>query len=96
MSVSIIATLSVTEGKNTEFENVAAKMTELVNKNEAGCNFYQFNKSRKDPQIYVAIEQYVDQEAFDLHCKTDYFHNLGNQLGVCLSAPPMIELLDAI
>jgi quinol monooxygenase YgiN len=96
MPLSVIATLSVAEGKNAEFENVAAQLTTLVNENEAECNFYHFNKSREDAQTYIAMEQYVDQEAFDLHCKTDYFRSLGKQLAACMSAPPKIELLDTI
>jgi quinol monooxygenase YgiN len=96
MPLSIIATLSVAEGKNTEFEQVAAQMAALVNEKEPRCNFYQFNKSREDAQTYIAIEQYVDQEAFDTHCKTDYFRELGKQLSALMSAAPEIQFLDTI
>jgi quinol monooxygenase YgiN len=96
MTIGVIATLTVAEGKNAEFEGIFSDLVAQVNENESGCNFYQIHKSRKDPQVYVVLEQYVDQESFEAHGKTDYFRALGKQLGPCMAAAPDIELVDGI
>lgn len=96
MTIGIIATLTVATGKNAEFEEIFTELVTQVNTRETGCNFYQVHKSRKDPQVYVVLEHYADQEAFDAHGKTEYFRTLGKQMGVCLAAPPAIEMVDGI
>ncbi len=96
MTIGIIATLTIAEGKNDEFEKIFAELTALVNEKESGCNFYQVHKSRKDPQVYVVLEQYANQEALDAHGKTDYFRSLGKQMGGCMAGAPDVELLDGV
>jgi quinol monooxygenase YgiN len=96
MSIGVIATLTVAEGKNAEFEEIFSQLVTQVNEKEAGCNFYELHKSRKDSQVYVVLEQYADQESLDLHGKTDHFRALGKQMGACMAAAPVIELLDGV
>jgi len=96
MPLGVIAILKVAEGRNVEFEQLAAELATKVIKNESKCNFYQFNKSREDGQTYIAMEQYVDQHAFDAHGKTDYFRSLSKAMGACMTAPPKIEFVDSI
>ena len=96
MTIGVIANLTIAAGKNAEFEDLFAQLVVQVNANESGCNFYQFHKSRTDPQVYVVLEQYADQESFDAHGKTDYFRALGKQMGPCMAAAPSIELLDGV
>lgn len=94
MAIGIIATLNVAEGKNAEFEAIFAQLSEKVNSLEEGCNFYQLHRSRQDPQVYKVLEQYTDQAALDAHGKTDYFRELGKQMGGFATAAPIIEVLD--
>jgi quinol monooxygenase YgiN len=96
MTIGVIATLTVAEGKNAEFESIFSELVEQVNANEPGCNFYQIHKSRKDSQVYVVLEQYTDQESFEGHGKTDHFRRLSKQMGGCMAAAPDIELVDGI
>ena len=96
MTIGVIATLTIAEGKNEEFEGIFSQLVAQVNEHESGCNFYQFHKSRTDPQVYIVLEQYADQESFDAHGKTDYFRALGKQMGPCMAAAPNIELLDGV
>ena len=96
MTIGVIATLTVAEGKNAEFEGIFSKLVAQVNEKESRCNFYQVHKSRSNAQVYVVLEQYVDQEAFEAHGKTEYFRALGKELGPCMAAAPAIELVDGI
>lgn len=96
MTIGVIATLTIAEGKNAEFEKIFTELSAQVNEKESGCNFYQVHKSRKDPQVYVVLEQYANQEALDAHGKTDYFRSLGKQMGGCMAGAPDVELLDGV
>jgi quinol monooxygenase YgiN len=94
-AIGVVATLTVAEGKNAEFEAVFAELAAAVRANEPGNEFYSLTRSRTNPQIYKVLERYVDQAAVDAHNKTDYFLAAGPKLAPCLAAAPDIELLDA-
>ena len=96
MTIGVLATLTVAEGKNAEFEALFKQLVEQVNAREEGCNFYQIHKSRADGQVYKVLEQYTDQAAFEAHGKSDYFREIGRSLGPCMAGPPEIELVDGI
>lgn len=96
MAIGVTAKLSVIEGKNDEFEALFKQLQEAVSTNEDGCNFYAVHKSRTDSQVYMVIEQYVDEAALSAHGKTDHFRSIGAQMGGCLAAAPDIELFDSI
>ena len=94
-AIGVIATLTVAEGKNAEFEAVFAELSEAVNANEPDCEFYSLTRSKANPQIYKVLERYADQAALDAHGKTDYFRASGAKLAPCLTSAPNIEILDA-
>ena len=96
MTIGVIATLTVQEGKNAEFEVAFTELVAQVNANESGCNFYQIHRSRTDPQVYKVLEQYIDQASFDAHGKSEYFREIGKRLGPCMAAAPDIELVDGL
>jgi len=96
MTIGVIATLTIAEGKNEEFEGIFSQLMEKVNTLESGCDFYQLHRSRSNPQEYKVIEQYANQEALDAHGKTDYFRALGKEMGGCMAGAPAVEYLDGI
>ena len=96
MAIGVIATLTVQDGKNEEFEAVFATLAEQVLANEAGAIFYSLHRSKSDGNVYKVLEQYSDQAALDAHGQTDYFKAAGLKLGACLAAKPDVEVLDAV
>ena len=94
--VGVVATLTVAEGKNAEFEAIFAELAAAVHASEPGNMFYTLTRSRDNGQVYRVLECYVDQVALDAHGKTDHFRAGGAKLGPCLAAAPQIEYLDAI
>lgn len=94
-AIGVIATLTVAEGKNAEFEAAFAELSAAVNANEPGNEFYSLTRSRTNPQVYKVLERYTDQAAVDAHHKTDHFIAAGPKLAPCLAAAPDIEVLDA-
>ena len=92
--IGIVATLKVKEGSGSEFEAIASQLVEKVNANEDGVVYYDLYK--QDDTTYVFLERYKDQEAQDVHGKTDYFRELGAQMGPFMAGSPEIIVLQSV
>ena len=92
--IGIVATLKIKEGSGSEFEAVASQLVEKVNANEEGVVYYDLYK--QDDTTYVFLERYKDQEAQDAHGKTDYFRELGAQMGPFMAGARDIKVLQAV
>jgi len=95
-AIGVIATLTVADGKNDEFEAVFADLATAVRANEPGNVFYTLTRSRSNPQVYKVLEQYIDQDALKTHGSSDYFKAAGPKLAPCLAGAPEVEYLDAV
>ena len=96
MSIGIIATLKIQDGKGPEFEAFFNELAKQVRGNEPGNLAYQLTKSRADPNTYKVLELYSDQDALTHHGQTEYFRAAGPKMGPCLAGRPNIEMLDAV
>jgi quinol monooxygenase YgiN len=96
MTIGLIATIPVQEGKNAEFEAAFMALAVQVLANEPGCHFYALNRSKSNPQIYKVLESYADEAAFEAHGKTEYFRAASMTLGAFLAGAPEIEYLDGV
>ena len=96
MAIGLLATITVLEGKNEEFEQAFLDLTEKVRANEAGNVFYVLHKSGSDPQVYKVMEQYDSPQALDAHGKSDYFREANKQLAGLVAGAPEIEILEAV
>jgi quinol monooxygenase YgiN len=96
MSIGIVATIKVQDGKGADFEAVFKDLSAQVRANEPGCLMYQLTKSRADPNTYKVLELYTDQDAVTHHSGTDYFKAAGPKMGPCLAGRPDVELLDGV
>ena len=69
--------LTVTSGRESEFEALFAELRNEMRKHEPGCLLYSLLKSRKSSSDYIVHEQNVDQAALDFHSQStrgaDYF-----------------------
>ena len=96
MSIGIIATIKVQEGKNSEFETVFSELSKQVLANEEGCLFYALHRTKGDPQVYKVLEQYKTMEDVKAHGETEYFKAAGAQLASLVAAAPDIEMLEGV
>ena len=96
MTIGVVATLKVQEGKNAEFEAIFTALATQVRANEKGNLAYCLTKSRTDPNTYKVLELYKDQESVTHHGGTEYFRAAGPKMGPCLAGRPEIEYLDAV
>ena len=96
MAIGLLATITVLEGKNADFEAAFLALTEQVRANEPGNIFYALHRSPSDPQVYKVMEQYESPEALDSHGKTDYFREANKPLAGLVAGAPEIEILEAV
>jgi quinol monooxygenase YgiN len=96
MAIGLLATITVLEDKNADFEAAFLELTEQVRANEPGNIFYALHRSPSDPQVYKVMEQYESPEALDSHGKTDYFREANKKLAGLVAGAPEIEILEAV
>ena len=89
MTHSIVATIKVKAGQEAQFEEVARKLVAAVNANEPGCLLYTLNRG-DDPQTYVFMERYKDEDAVKAHRGTEHFRTLGKEMGAHMDGAPIV------
>ncbi|MGG2399087.1 putative quinol monooxygenase [Pseudomonas sp. SH1-B] len=87
--LSLIATINVLPGHT---EAVAAGLRELVTASNAepGCLRYELHGNPGNPEQFVMIEQWRDEQALELHRNAPHFQHFTSTFGERLSG---IELL---
>ena len=96
MTIGIVATIKIQDGKAGEFEAFFGELAKQVRANEAGNIAYQLTKSRTEPNTYKVLELYTDQDAVTLHGGTDYFKAAGPKFAAVLAGRPEVEYLDGV
>jgi quinol monooxygenase YgiN len=96
MTVGIVATLKVQEGKEAEFEAVFRDLAASVRANEPGNKLYSVFRSRKDKDTYVVMEMYENNDAIEAHRKAEHFRAAGPKIGATLAGAPDVAYFDAI
>lgn len=89
MTHSIVATIKVKQGQEMDFEAVALKLVAAVNANEPGCLLYTLNKG-DEPQTYVFMERYKDDDAMKAHRASEHFRTLGRAMGAHMEGAPQV------
>lgn len=96
MTLGVIATITVVEGKNQEFESVFSDLAKQVLSQEPGVLLYALHRSKSKPQVYKVMEQYRSAQDLKVHQQTDYFLAANKALATVVAAAPEIELLDVV
>jgi quinol monooxygenase YgiN len=65
--ITILFHVTVKDGKEQEFHDLAIRMTEVTRAEDEGCLTYVFHQRRDNPKEYVLYEQWRDQEALNAH-----------------------------
>jgi quinol monooxygenase YgiN len=66
-----LKSVTVLEGKESEFESLFIELAEKVRDHDKECNYYDLYKS-KQPRTYLVMEQYENNNALQRHQKSDY------------------------
>lgn len=58
---------------------------------EAGCVEYQFHESQEEPNTFMFYENWVNQEALDLHLGMPYIRPIFERQAELLASPPVLK-----
>jgi quinol monooxygenase YgiN len=94
--IGVVAKLTIQPDKESEFEQVGKDLMAKVKANEPGCLTYQLYKSKKEPNVYIFMEQYASEEALKSHGQTEYFKAAGPALGARLARAPDVQYFDIV
>jgi quinol monooxygenase YgiN len=94
--ITAIATQQVIAGKEETLLGLMQELTANVLENEPGCAQFLYVQAQDEPLKYIVIEQYVDQNAVDLHHRTPYLQAFIPEMMRCLTgAPTVVTCTDA-
>ena len=92
--IGVVAEISVINGKEKEFEEIAKKLVSAVNSEEKDNLFYRLYK--KSSHKYVFLEGYKDKEALNTHTKTNHYKIYGKAMAKFLDNAPKVEILEEL
>lgn len=96
MTIGVVAKIKVKAGQEAAFKDVFGALQAAVRANEPGCKQYDLFHSKKEPQVFVVMEQYASQADMDAHGKSAHFTAAGPKLFHLLDGMPVIEYSDKI
>lgn len=95
--IAIVAKLRVNEGKADAFIAAAKKMQAAVMAHEAGKTLsYDLARSTTDPNLFVFLERYVDEDALAAHRTTPHMAEFGGALRDLLAGRAEIERFEVL
>jgi len=80
------------EQENREALVAAAKKMQEASRKEEGCIRYGFFNAVEDPLSFVAVEEWADREALDLHFATPHLQEFATTLGELVSERPEVAI----
>jgi quinol monooxygenase YgiN len=94
----MITVTAIQKAKSSQKPRLEALMKELTVqvRKEPGCSTFDYLRSRDNPNSYLVIEQYVDQQALTFHQSTDYLKRFIPQMMECLEQAPAVVIYDDV
>ncbi|MFX1456990.1 MAG: putative quinol monooxygenase [Promethearchaeota archaeon] len=95
MTITLIATVKIQEGKMEEAKAALRKIVPKVKESEPGTLEYTPHTVKEEPNVIIFIERYADQDALKVHGA-----NLGKNMAefspCCVPERPVIKTLEEI
>lgn len=93
--ITIVAKTIVKQGSAEEFKALAETLINESRKEE-GCKEYNLYQDIHDTRILTFIEQWIDEEAINLHNKSKHFTAIFPELEKLLENPPEVHLYKVL
>ena len=90
--ITVTAVQILKPGMEVQLKSLMMDLTAQVKANEPGCATFDWVQDNVNPQNYLVIEQYVDQNAYDLHGKTQYLKDFIPKLMGVLQQAPIVTI----
>ena len=94
--IAVTTELHAKEGHEARLEQQMQRLAEKTRDEEAGCRLFVFARSVHDPQLFVTLERYDDEEALSAHSHADHYTEALPDLMECLTEPPRVALFEEV
>lgn len=94
--ITVTAELRVKQGRQQVLEEHLGRLAAQVRDAEPGCRLYLVTRSKHDPQLYLILERYDDEEALSAHSHAKHYEEALRGLVDCLEEPPRLALFEEI
>ena len=91
----IVAEITAKAGKAEELKEILLSML-APSRAEAGCVSYTLHQDPKRPEELLFYEIWKDQAAFDFHCDTPHFKQLGPAIEPIIAKPANLRHLKIV
>lgn len=93
--ITIVASIHAAEGHEADVEAALETLIEATHA-EAGCLRYVLHRHTDDPAKFVLIEHWRDQEALDVHFRTEHMGAFMATAGPWLDGDSMLHVLEPL
>ncbi len=93
--IGVIAKITIKEGSNVMFENLASKLQRAVIENQPEaiyCDWYKEDDSNR----YVVLERWASDEALALHTQTEQMNTIAEEMRQYIVGEPERTVLKGI
>jgi quinol monooxygenase YgiN len=94
--IAVTAELRVKQGREADLEALLAGLASRVAESEPGCRLYLVTRSKHDPQLYLILERYDDDDALADHSHAEHYKRALPELMDCLEQPPRVAIFDEL
>ncbi len=97
-SIGVVGKLTAKPGKEDEMASFFQELSALAKVHEPGMLQHAIFRSRADPKVFVVVEVFADQAAFDAHSRTPHYAEVGARMGELVDGQMGggVEVLDVI
>lgn len=81
--------------KEDELKNILKSLISFTEKEE-GSICYNFHQNLQDKREFFFYEKFRNQEAFDIHCKSDYFQKAQEIFAELIDRPVDISFYEEL
>ncbi len=90
MTIRVVARVIALPNKIAEFKALALNLVEQT-RQESGCIKYELLQNQSDSTDFTFVEEWVSDDAFDVHLKTPHFLDAVSQLDGLVAIAPDIR-----
>ncbi|MBK5721808.1 antibiotic biosynthesis monooxygenase [Dysgonomonas sp. Marseille-P4677] len=87
----VVARLQVVKGKEKEYLSLVTPLIEAT-KSECGNLVYKLYQDIQNSSEFIAYEEYVNEEAFNKHCSTEFFQSFAKDVQILLAKEIDIQI----
>ncbi|MFW9821450.1 MAG: putative quinol monooxygenase [Candidatus Thorarchaeota archaeon] len=95
MTITLIATVKIQDGKMEEAKAALRKIVPKVKESEPGTLEYTPHTVREDPNVIIFVERYKDEDALKAH-GANLGKNMAEFAPYCVPERPVVKTLEEI